>query len=306
MCLLLSCCLFSCNSKENNEGNDDTGTKDPRFSTISKIVENAKKEFGEPWYFRFRIFNPLYAVNNLGISKLNYDNCIKEFASNNYFPFLNGNMISAIPSYSYYVDDEYSNAYYDVVYNGILQEYDADYETLQYKLKGFSFNISLIKYDEIFTSSLENNKITLSSMDTKDAYSIFGKIDADFSDFDEGETIDIDNANFTHIKKWSRYQAKNTYNDVQYWTISVISPLKITDNSQSFLIKNIIKVQEKRYGFLVEYFISELSEVNYLFTNAIEFHFEDMDANPILTPLRAKTIDMAQSFIDHSLDYLNE
>ena len=62
MCLLLSCCLFSCNSKENNEGNDDTGTKDPRFSTISKIVENAKKEFGEPWYFRFRIlihFTPL-------------------------------------------------------------------------------------------------------------------------------------------------------------------------------------------------------------------------------------------------------
>ena len=300
--ILQLCCIlfFACN-KTIEEDNSE-GMKDPRFTSITAIEQQTKKYYSQN-SFKLRVFNPTNVINTLEINTLLSDSCTKKTVKTDYSFFLDSDKLGNFPSYIC-GNCGISDFYYDAVYKEItniqtMQSLYPNCSSFSYLLDGFSFDIIIKKNDEIFLSSLENNRLSTLALDNNSTFG--GWIDADFANFIEGNDFSYD-GNSSYLNKWARYQANGSYNNVSYMTCSVIIPN--VDSGPSFIyIKNIIKVDEQVNGYNITYFICERSTVDLKLQHGETVYIESMEA--ILTPLRQKTIDMAQSFIDHSLDYLN-
>lgn len=288
--ILQLCCIlfFACNK---NISDDAEETKNPRYKTIHEVSAEAKEALYPD--FPIRIFNPLYVVNNLGIDKLDNDDCkvksVEPFAR----LFVDWNKWFALPAYTT-GDCGISEEYFDVFYKDIFNQ-NVNYG---YKLEGFSYNICIKKNGIEIFSSTNGLKVNY-SLDDSGATS-WAIIDSDFSGFIEGEYI---NTKYDFLNGKFKYQAEGSYKNLFYKTITTIVPFNKVDNIS--YIKNMIRVEEIINGYNVIYYICDLST----FENINITQLDDPDIayiSPdfILNSLRDKTINIAESFIDHSLDYI--
>ena len=296
--ILLSCIMFSCNNKNFTNNTDTNSGKNPRDTSISCICENTKEKFYPDW--SIRIFNPIYATSNLGVDTLENDSCYWiSYDVQRYY--LDNGFKSFLPAYrcgNCGITNAYFNALYkDIITLDVLKSLYPTCESFEYQLQGFSFNISIKQGDALLTSTTSSFS-TISFYDSQKG--IGGNIDIDFPGFTEGEYITF--GQYTFLNKMSRYQAEGVYKGLSYKTCTVIHPL---DKNPRLCIKNIIRIDENINDYQFSYYVCDVSfvSINNLQKNEI---YTENAFDPILNPLRAKTIDMAQSFIDHSLDYLNE
>ena len=309
--VFLTCvCFIACNSSI-QKTNNVPSQRDPRVTYINEIETKVKNNY-YPAY-SIRVFNPKFSKKDLDVSGLDSDRCWKLSVNSDYEYFLNSSKKYSLPTYCFEIHPDYpsfENAYYNSVYRDIindevLQNLFPHYESLDYLLSGFAYNMTIKKDGVVILSSVPKSGVQMWQMKNDD--SAFGRFDPDLPDFVEDSPMNnIIPDSFKNFYKFSRYQASNYYNGVNYKTCTFIFYLfDLKDNSASgFRIMNYIKIDEHIKGYDFSYYIYDISEFNGRIRLEDYNNLQTMDN--IIESLKTKTIEMAESYIDHSLDYLNE